>query len=104
MKLILVSTVFIQFYTSYEIVVPLLTPWKVASYTFLFLSGGTVIPQLLNWIGQHFPQCDEKARNVLAGSGSSNYEQDHEESGDFLERPETHPDYWDAIILYVLQV
>ena len=38
-------------------------------------AGGTVIPQLLNWIGQHFPQCDEKARNVLAGSASSGYDQ-----------------------------
>jgi hypothetical protein len=71
-------------------------------FLFIYLLGGTIIPQLLNWIGQHFPLCDQKARNVLAGA--ADLDRDRDENGDYLERPETHPDYWDAIILYVLQV
>jgi hypothetical protein len=54
----------------------------------------------LHWIGQHFPQCDEKARNVLSGAA----DEDGMQSGEFLDRPETHPDYWTAVLLYVVQV
>ncbi|CAB4066217.1 NUP85 [Lepeophtheirus salmonis] len=50
---------------------------------------GIILPQLLQWITLHFQTCDELTRQIL--------------SEDILERPETHPNYWKALILFLLQ-
>ena len=51
-------------------------------------SDGIVLPQLIQWVSLHFPQADEKARNVLT---------------DLPEQPESHPDFWDALLLFLFQ-
>ena len=58
-----------------------------------------ILPSLLQWISLHFPNCDEKARNVL-GATSSNPNENVEE---YLETPESHPEFWEAILFYILQ-
>ena len=61
-----------------------------------------VLHHLLQWIALNFNQCDEKARNVLGGS--SNGPENSENNGaEYLDRPEKHPDYWDAVSLFLLQ-
>ena len=57
-----------------------------------------VLPSLLQWIALHFPKCDEKARNVVGASGGQ-----EENVDEYLENPESHPDFWDAVLLYVIQ-
>jgi hypothetical protein len=57
---------------------------------------------LLQWIGLHFPNCDEKARNVLGATGGGS-NPDSEMTEEYLENPESHPDFWEAIILFVVQ-
>ena len=59
--------------------------------------NSVILPSLLQWISLHFPKCDEKARNVLGATGDS------ENIDEYLENPESHPDFWDAILLYLLQ-
>jgi len=57
----------------------------------LYLSntpGGLVLPQLLHWVGLHFPSCEERARSVLSQAS---------------EEPEQHAEYWEAVIRFVLQ-
>ena len=61
--------------------------------------NSVILPSLLQWISLHFPKCDEKARNVLGGT-SSNPDENIEE---YLETPESHPEFWDAILFYILQ-
>ncbi len=58
-----------------------------------------ILPGLLQWIGLHFPSCDEKARNVLGATSATGEDQ----IDDQIENPETHPDYWEAIVLFVIQ-
>ena len=53
-------------------------------------SNGIILPQLLQWIELHFPQADDKTRQILSSAEAS-------------ESPETHPDYWDAIVLFLMQ-
>jgi len=57
-----------------------------------------ILPSLLQWISLHFPKCDEKAKNVLGASGGQS-----ENIDEYLENPESHPDFWDAVVLYVIQ-
>ena len=52
-----------------------------------------VLQNLLQWISLHFPQCEERAKNVLNGGGG-----DVED-----DKMESHPDFWDSITLFVLQ-
>jgi len=57
----------------------------------LYLSntpGGLVLPQLLHWVGLHFPSCEERARSVLSQAS---------------EEPEQHAEYWEAVVRFVLQ-
>ncbi len=60
--------------------------------------NSVVLPSLLQWIALHFPQADEKAKNVLSANG-----REGENVDEYLETPESHPDFWDAITLYVIQ-
>lgn len=57
-----------------------------------------ILPNLLQWVALHFPKCDEKARNVLGGANG-----EEENIDEYLENPETHPDFWDAILLFLIQ-
>ena len=57
-----------------------------------------ILPNLLQWVALHFPKCDEKARNVLGGANG-----EEENIEEYLEHPETHPDFWDAILLFLIQ-
>ena len=59
-----------------------------------------ILPSLLQWISLHFPKCDDKARNVLGGTSD---EDSDEKVDEYLENPESHPDFWEAVILYVIQ-
>ena len=47
-----------------------------------------MLPSLLQWIQYHFPQGETKTRKIL-----------QEEP----ERPEAHPDYWDALSIFISQ-
>ena len=60
-----------------------------------------VLHHLLQWIALNFTQCEEKARNVLGGS--TNSEGMGQNGTDYLDQPERHPDYWDAVSLFLLQ-
>ncbi len=53
-----------------------------------FFIDGIILPQLLQWISFHFPQADEKCRLINAESP---------------ERPEAHPDFWEAMTIFILQ-
>ena len=61
-----------------------------------------VLHHLLQWIALNFTQCEEKARNVLGGSASDNNGMGSNGT-EFLDQPERHPDYWDALLLFLLQ-
>ena len=61
-----------------------------------------VLHHLLQWIALNFTQCEEKARNVLSGTVTDG--DDMGSSGtEYLDQPDRHPDYWDAVSLYILQ-
>jgi len=73
--------------------------WQLAEVLFIQRSAnGIVLPNLLQWISLHFPQCEERAKNVLNGGGSGSEDNEMED-----DKMETHPDFWDSITLFVLQ-
>ena len=61
-----------------------------------------VLHHLLQWIALNFTQCEEKARSVLGGA-SSDTDRVGQNGTDYLDQPERHPDYWDAVTLFLLQ-
>ena len=61
-----------------------------------------VLHHLLQWIALNFTQCEEKARNVLGGSSTDN-NGIGANGAEYLDQPERHPDYWDAVLLFLLQ-
>ena len=65
-------------------------------------SSGMVLHHLLQWIALNFTQCEDKARNVLGGTVTDTDGMEHN-GVDYLDQPERHPDYWDAVSLYILQ-
>jgi len=78
--------------------------WQLAEVMFVQRNAnGIVLHDLLRWIALHFPQCEERAKNVLKGGGGSGSE--GEDEGNEMEenKMETHPDFWDAITLFVMQ-
>ena len=62
--------------------------------------NSVILPGLLQWISLHFPKCDEMARNVL---GATTSERDENQIEEYLESPESHPEFWDAILFYIIQ-
>ena len=48
-------------------------------------------------------QCEERAKNVLKGGGGSGSEGEDESNEMEENKMETHPDFWDAITLFVMQ-
>lgn len=51
-------------------------------------ANGIILPQLVQWVSLHFPEADQKARHVLTENP---------------EQPEMHADFWDALLLFLLQ-
>ena len=62
--------------------------------------NSVILPGLLQWISLHFPKCDEMARNVL---GATTSERDENQIEEYLESPESYPEFWDAILFYIIQ-
>jgi len=63
--------------------------------------NSVILPGLLQWISLHFPKCDEMARNVLGATTSDQIDENQIE--EYLEAPESHPEFWDAILFYIIQ-
>ena len=63
-------------------------------FKFHFIDG-SVLQNLLQWISLHFPQCEDRAKNVLNGEMNGDEVMD--------DKMETHPDFWDSITLFILQ-
>ena len=58
-----------------------------------------ILHHLLQWISLNFMQCEEKARNVLGGASDGA----GQNGADYLDKPEHHPEFWDAVTLFLLQ-
>jgi len=77
--------------------------WQLIEVLFIQRNpNGVVLQNLLQWVSLHFPQCEEKAKNVLNGGGGGVDGDDDQDEMD-EDKMETHPDFWEAITLFVLQ-
>lgn len=61
-----------------------------------------VLHHLLQWIALNFTQCEDKARNVLGGR-PADADAIGQNGIDYLDQPQLHPDFWDAVVLFLLQ-